>query len=203
VLLSQKRFVEAEPLLRECIAHDRKVENRWGLGYHFQQLIQLVSALGRPREAESAQRGAESVLREDIAIRRKTAASDDRHLSQVLVNLGGVLLQLGSAPEAEPLFQEALKLSGKNFPPTHRFIGLRESELGGCLTALKRFDEAELNLLSAYRIMQANSRTRVELPRAVLDRIITLYESWRKSEQVPAWRPKRMDSEFPVDPFVH
>jgi hypothetical protein len=80
---------------------------------------------------------------------------------------------------------------------------MRESLLGGCLTDLKRYAEAEHMLLSVYNNVAAGRTSHPEALRDTLGRLITLYELWGKLEQASAWQLKRMDIDFPVDPFGH
>jgi hypothetical protein len=68
---------------------------------------------------------------------------------------------------------------------------------------MKRYAESEELFVSANKNLATARRASQGIRRDTLDRIITLYESWGKPDQAAIWRLKRMDSDFPVDPFVH
>jgi hypothetical protein len=73
------------------------------------------------------------------------------------------------------------------------------SRLGGCLTALRQFQEAETLLLSSY--LTLGSAPATPPPRRVdaLERIVKLYETWGKPDKAAAWRAKRSGLTKPTE----
>jgi len=215
LLLTLGRNSEAEPLLHEAESMLREELALWRsaapghetdrdeLSGSLRELARVLSILHRDHEAKSLLREAASLLREELAVRRRDVPLDDMAVGSVLAGLGLVLCQVDTPNEAEPLLRESLLLSRKWYPHLTWMIAKHESLLGGCLTAMKRYPEAELLLVSASKNVDAERTTPPEVLRDTLDRIITLYESWGRPEQAAAWRLKRMDSNFPVDPFAN
>ena len=62
-------------------------------------------------------------------------------------------------------------------------IAEAESELGGCLAALGRFDEAEPILLRSYQLLKQKRGGESKQTRLALDHIIDLYKAWGRLPQ--------------------
>jgi serine/threonine-protein kinase len=211
-LKDQGRLDEAEPLFREEVETLRRSppdihswESDWKLAATLRDLSEVLSRLGKLREARSTLLEAESQWRKAVATRR-TLPGDEWRLPFMLRSFGGVLTELGKASEAEPLFREALAIWRRRYPPDHPRSGLvtaiAEVSLGRCLTALKRYGEAESLLLSAYQALQPHAAREPGPRREALDGIVMLYEAWGKPEQALVWRLKRMDADFPDGAFA-
>ena len=111
------------------------------------------------------------------------------------IGLGKMLTDKGDALQAEPLLREGLQVRQENFPPGHVLIADAESALGGCLTALKKFDEAEPLLLAAYEGMKKREAMiavefKVRLTE-VLERIVQLCETTGDHAKADEWRRKK------------
>jgi hypothetical protein len=65
-----------------------------------------------------------------------------------------------------------------------------ESLLGGCLTALGRYEEAESLLLGSYARIAPTGEEADDPTRAACQRIIDLYEIWGDPEKAAEWRTK-------------
>src|SRR5204863_2609308 len=63
---------------------------------------------------------------------------------------GLILNKLGRSAEAEKILREAVKLRLENLPAKHFMSALARGALGECLTAQRRYDEAEALLVSSY-----------------------------------------------------
>src|SRR5262249_8102908 len=128
-------------------------------------------------------------------------------LVSALTALGTLLSDLNRASEAEPLLTEALAISRTNTPPNVFRIAAAARALAEFLTGQGRYAHAEPLLIEAYRLNQgARSRLTDEafnrLERQDIDPIITLYQRWGQSEQAAVWRARRLDLDFPADPFA-
>jgi hypothetical protein len=105
--------------------------------------------------------------------------------------VGLSLLDLHRAGEAEPLFRECLRLRRESLPPGHWLIASAESMLGECLTAERRYAEAEALLLRSRSSLES-SRGSSGDPRVVqaTERLVTLYDAWGKPAKAAEWRAK-------------
>ena len=62
------------------------------------------------------------------------------------------------------------------------------SHLGACLTQLKRYPEAEEQLLAAYAGLKTVRGEQHALTRKAVSRLIELYEAWGKPDQAAPYR---------------
>jgi hypothetical protein len=103
--------------------------------------------------------------------------------------VGLSLLDLHRAGEAEPLFRECLRLRQESLPPGHWLIASAESILGECLTAERRYAEAEALLLRSRASLEAERKSSGD-PRVVqaTERLVALYDAWGKPDKAAEWR---------------
>jgi non-specific serine/threonine protein kinase/serine/threonine-protein kinase len=146
--------------------------------------------------------GAEPFLRELLRIRRKAVAVNELALANTLSPLGWALTDTGRADEAEPLLREALGIR-RNRMPRHWASASTESILGACLSRQGRYGEAEPMLKESLGVLLEVPGVPPLRVAQALGRIIALYDAWDKPDEAKAWRLKRLDFEFPADPFVH
>jgi hypothetical protein len=94
----------------------------------------------------------------------------------------------GKPQEAESLLRDAL-LTRRDLSAPAWSIAEAESILGACLSALVRYEEAEVLLLASYEKVQAGSGyNELTQRRDALNRLITLYEQWAKPDQALRYR---------------
>ncbi len=92
--------------------------------------------------------------------------------------------------EAEPLQREALVTAEQVWPEGHFLTETYRSHWGECLTAMRRFPEAEEQLLLSHRKLQ---EMLPEGHRSIVNRmrsLAELYEAWGKQEEASTWRAK-------------
>ena len=104
---------------------------------------------------------------------------------------GATLLLEGKPAEAELKLRESLMILRKVQPDDWRTFDT-ESMLGEALLGQKKYDAAEPLLLSGYEGMKRR-KERISLadqPRLIrsLERLVTLYESWGKTDAAMRWR---------------
>ena len=137
----------------------------------------------------------EALFRESLDMRRRLYPEGHTSIATDLTNLGGLLLERGDARAAEPVYREAVamyaRLNDADFWPTaNARIGL-----GRTLTAERRFDEAESELLAAERVLAKDGVPAGRHERAV-DALAALYTAWNKAApgkghaaQIEKWKP--------------
>jgi tetratricopeptide (TPR) repeat protein len=145
---------------------------------------------------------AEAALREALEIERKLMPPRHRLTGQTLAALGWALTLQNRASEGEPLLREGLEICRTGYPLGHWTTAdaetgfdwataTAESRLGGCLNALRRFEDAEKLLLSSYETLQrapgAPPLRRIE----AVDRIVRLYQDGGKPKKAAEWQAKR------------
>ena len=65
-----------------------------------------------------------------------------------------------------------------------------------------RYTEAEPLLLGSIEVLQQTPGVPRERVQQALERIIALYDAWEQPEKAKPWRLRRLDLDFPTDPFV-
>jgi serine/threonine protein kinase len=150
---------------------------------------------------EGDMRQSDAALREALEIQRQVLPRRHRDVGQTLAALGWALTEQGRAKDGEPLLREGLEICRTGYPFGHWITmdaqtkldwatATAESRLGGCLTALGQFAEAENLLLSSYQTLQSASGTPPHGRLKAVDRVINLYETWGKPEKASAWQSK-------------
>jgi serine/threonine protein kinase len=122
-----------------------------------------------------------------------------RRIGQTLCALGWLQAQTGRAKEGEQRLREGLKICQRAWPADHWLPGDAESRLGGCLTALAKYEDAEKLLLSSYETLEKAAGTPPQRRVEALDRIVKLYETRDKADQAAAWRAKRPSQPKPPE----
>jgi tetratricopeptide (TPR) repeat protein/tRNA A-37 threonylcarbamoyl transferase component Bud32 len=169
-------LAEAERLYGEALAMRRQL---FGDG---PEVARSLNNLGHIREARGDAAGAETLYRRAIAIYDQPRLSR-RHPDRAIFlrNLASLLAAHGAlAREALSIFQAAT--------PAHWRTADTESVLGGCLTRLGRYAEAEPLLLDGYhRLAQSSGEGRQHL-REAAKRLVDLYAAWKRDDRAAAFR---------------
>jgi hypothetical protein len=105
-----------------------------------------------------------------------------------LNNLGAWLNDNGKNKDAEPLFRESLNIMRKTLSEDHWELASTKSRLGGCLTGLKQFEEAEPLLVESYPILKSKRGEKNKHTQKALSYIIDLYKAWGKPEKAAEYR---------------
>ncbi len=101
---------------------------------------------------------------------------------------GLILSRLGKSDEAEQSLREALTLREANLPAAHFMTALTRGALGECLTAQKRYAEAESLLLDSFHSLERSQGPDNPRTRLALERLITLYDKWGKPQTAGEYR---------------
>jgi serine/threonine protein kinase/Tfp pilus assembly protein PilF len=197
VLLDRGRPDQAEVLLHQVVEASRRALGpaHPGTLHALKALALLLADRGRFAEAEA-------LAREAVRSGRASLAGDNPDLALFLAALGGVLVQAGRAAEAQPLLQEAVAICRRAMPPGHAQTALAENQLGGGLLALGRSDQAEPLLLGSYPTLASAPGVSPGAVRRAVDRMVELCEARGRTAEAAAWRSRRLDLDFPADPFA-
>src|SRR5262249_53890105 len=120
-----------------------------------------------------------------VADARRTLSADDPRLANILASLGGTLLKVQQAAEAEKVLRECLAIRERNEPDAWTTFNAK-SMLGGALLGQEKYADAEPLLVEGYEGMkQRQAKIPKEGQAAVseaLERLTQLYEAWGKPE---------------------
>jgi tetratricopeptide (TPR) repeat protein len=172
----------AEALYKEALALRRKL-----FPGPNSKVASVLNNLGYLLQARGDFVGAESYYREALSIANQTLERDHPNRAIFLRNLASVLVSAGKATEAEAQAREALAIFQAKTPKSWR-VADTQSVLGGCLTALGRFPEAEPLLLNSYPVLQRDKGDGAKHAAEARQRIIDLYTAWGKPERLAAYR---------------
>lgn len=173
----------AEAVYRNVLARRRKI-----YGPRHPAVATSLSNLGFALQAQGRHREAEPLYREALSIADERL--DPKHVNRAIFlrHLAMALLAQGRAAEAEPLAREALEIFRAKAPGSWR-IADAESVLGGCLTNLGRFAEAEPLLLGSYAVLSREQEAAgARAAPAALERVVGLYTAWGRPEKARVYR---------------
>lgn len=178
-------YTEADANLRDAEAIFRKLiapSSLW-LGDNLRN--QAVSLYHQKRYEESLGKVAET-----LKIYLDEFGPHYDNYPTALIIQGLILTRTGQSNEGEKLIREAIKIRTDSLPKEHYWVALAKSALGECLTIERRYDEAEPFLRESYESLKnsqgaSNPRTRI-----ALQRLIVLYEDWRRPDAANEYRSK-------------
>jgi hypothetical protein len=133
---------------------------------------------------------AEPYCREALEGRREVLGDDHPHTLVSVHNLGRLLRNLGQLEQAEALGAEAVRGAEAKLAPTH---WMRWALLAGharTLTAMRRFTEAETELLQAYDGFVNAVGVEHDRTTATVESLIDLYDAWGDADKANIWRAK-------------
>ena len=113
---------------------------------------------------------------------KPTAIGDSKYL------LGRIRLERGDAQDAEPLLIDAVEIISQKRSPEHVMTARAKAALGACRLALGRPDEAEVDLLAAFSVLNARKPLPRQETMEVLRSIIELYETAGNSVEAGRYR---------------
>ena len=182
LLRTEGEYEEAEKFIRRAVELDKQRGARHPyVAYDLNELAQVLKLKG-----DTA--GAEEAYREAISIYREAYPGGHGYLASPLIGYGTILMEAGDAATAEGMFREAIDMAVQSLPAGHWKIALGQSTLGGCLTVLARYDEAEPLLLESYgKLQEARGDDDAETRRTAR-RLAELYEATGRPGEAAEYR---------------
>jgi serine/threonine protein kinase len=154
---------------------------------YFHELIGLYRRAGKPAKAQP-------FLQQQVDFLRAGAGLESAWGVAALEELAKCLLAQKDHAGAEKVLQECLRVSEKTQPDRWTTFATR-SALGGALTNLKKYADAEPQLLHGYRGLDERA-TQIPLQfrnarlREALVRLVRLYEATGKKDEAEKWKKK-------------
>ncbi|GJM24630.1 MAG: hypothetical protein DHS20C16_10450 [Phycisphaerae bacterium] len=185
---NRKKPEIAEPLFREVVAGFRaKLGDTHGDTITVMGgLAQCLVELGKLEEAETVYR---TILEAHQAKLGESAPG----LAKPLNQLSDVLLAQKKFDAALPFMSQCLAILKSGPLADHWQIAELRSKMGGCLSNLGRFAEAESNLLESFEALEKNDEAPNRAIVEALDRIIAMYELLGDSVEVETYRTRRFE----------
>ncbi len=182
-LVARKEYAAAEPLYIEALELRRKL-----LGNEHPDVTWILYNYAMTMVEKGDFAKARDLARQVLALRGKSLPEEHPMVAGSLLVLGRSLMGSGDPQNAERLLRESLELRRKNLPVGHWLIANTESVLGECLTHMSRFHEAEPLVLDGYSQLKKNLGDQHERTHESLQRIVQLYDRWKKPDQAARYR---------------
>jgi non-specific serine/threonine protein kinase/serine/threonine-protein kinase len=197
VMWGLRRLDEAESMLREALEMSRRV----GGARHTEVALGLNDLASLLFEERHDYTGAEPLLREAIAILKGYFRTDwHPRLADSERQLAELLCLQGRFAEAESLMARSVVAGRRAAQDKHFSFGLTLVLHGRSLTGLKRFEDAEQNLLKGYDILKAARRAADhQLTSDAVRALVDLYDAWDRPEDAARFRAMLPESEDAQD----
>ena len=181
---------QALPLFRQAAEGMEKrqfQDSDWPVKEMVDGLVGCLRTLQRYPEADTWQRKWAQATKERLG-------ADSEAYAQALANMGTDMVQQRRWTNAEEVLRECLSIREKT-KPDEWFTFNTKSRLGGALLGQRRFADAESLLLDGYEGMKQREgripdNIRTQMRAAALDRLVELYQTWDKPEQLAKWQPE-------------
>jgi eukaryotic-like serine/threonine-protein kinase len=105
-------------------------------------------------------------------------------------NLGGLLLDLNRAADAEPHLKAFYDHAQAEYGAADTRTARAAGKYGDCLLAQKKYAEAEDPLVLCFQKLRESSAVPKPVVRAAGEQLVKLYEEWGKPEKAAEWRDK-------------
>lgn len=179
----QRRYTEAEPILREVL--QRRLQQ---FGPRHQRTIWSQIALAHNLHYQQRYPEAETTI--VSAIETSDAILSEKHPARAYAHVvrGSILCMSGRSVEGQQDIRFALEAREAALPAGHWLIMSTRSLLGRCLIGESRFAEAEKLLLESYQFFVTERGADDEKTVEVKDSLVALYEAWNKPDRASAYQ---------------
>lgn len=185
LLHAKGNLAEAETLFVESLAIRRKA-----LGPEHPDVARALHNLAALYRERGEDQAAEKYYRQALSLRRKVLGEGHPDVALSYASLGTFLQEKGRSQMAESHLRRALDVWEETLPKDHYLLVGAQGALGSCLTALRRFKEAEPLLLASYSALSDGSDGSTDdgRVREALQRLVDLYEAWGKGAEAGRYR---------------
>ncbi len=189
LLMSKKDPAGAEPLFRESLAMRRALfgDKHPAVAIAYTNLAMAQLRLGRRAEALGN-------FQQSLATLLATVGPNHPTVASVEGNLGGFYHEGGDHAAAVTHFRAALDIRRRAFDAKHPYVLGTLSDMGRCLTELKRYQEAEAALVESYRGLEPQREKQVRAFNNVLDRLGQVYRAMGRADEAAKYETLRKAS---------
>ena len=176
-LLEQRgKMAEAEPLYRESLSMRRRLFP----GDH-SSVAGALNNLALVLEKSGDFRGAEPLFRESLAMRQRIYKGDHRSIALDLNNLALLLRDKGDLVPALATAADAIAMFERTQGKDYWLTGYAHMGRSKTFIKLKRFEDAEKDLIEAERVMGAPKGVPAGRYQTCLVALAEFYEEWSKA----------------------
>ncbi|MBL8747213.1 MAG: serine/threonine protein kinase [Phycisphaerae bacterium] len=184
LITPQGRLDEAEVLAREVLEGSTEV-----FGAEHARTMMAVNSMAYILEDRGRLDEAEPLYRRALEIVRRTSGMAHPETFTPLNNLASILQRKGNLSESQRLFDELVRGAEAALTSDHYLTAVFKSNYGDCLREMKRFEEAEAQLLAAQATLSEKLGAGHARTVKNAGRLRKLYEEWGKSDKAAEWTP--------------
>jgi serine/threonine protein kinase/tetratricopeptide (TPR) repeat protein len=181
ILLQDKGDYEAaEPIFREILDIDRKLlgDDDLNVAIDLNNLGNLLIDMGDYEASEPYLRDAVSILQKH----------DHPWVSIAMSNLGELMNRRGEYGAAEPIFHEALSIGLEHLGDKSQDVAKIRSKYGECLLKLRKYEEAETELLVSLPILMDTLGEQNKRTQLTILFLVELYVALDKEDEADKFR---------------
>jgi serine/threonine-protein kinase len=182
ILDAEKKDDEAEPILRDALRIQEKV-----YGPVEERVSFTLSALGEIAIRRKELQSAEADFSRALAIDRSIFGAENYKSAGVESSLGLAYLEESRNVLAEAALRHAVSVLAP-LPAGNNMIATTRERWGRALLALKRYDEAEVQLTSAAELIKAQRNAPVAEVDRIDNELIALYLATHRPEQARSYQ---------------
>jgi len=178
----EKRYPEADALIQEGtnLYAQAQGNDHPNVAYGLASLAMSRYDQGKYELAEQNARG---------AVRIVENLPSGHYRAGAYSALGVILNKMGRTYEAETLLREAFRFREQSSPRQSNAVALALGNLGECLTAQKRFGEAEPLLVESYQTLKALNVPQSPFLNDARKRLFALYAGWGRASEASTYTP--------------
>ncbi len=173
LLLDLRRFDEAEPLFRESLDIRRAL-----LGDEHPQVATAIHNLGAVLKDLGRDDAAIARYEEALAMRRRLLGDEHLDIALSLSSIALLFHERGRCADALPRLEQAIPIWRKGLGAEHGLVYKTRGLRGDCLARLRRFADAEGELMPTYEGLIRVAGEDHSETRRVRQFLRTLYEAW-------------------------
>jgi non-specific serine/threonine protein kinase/serine/threonine-protein kinase len=201
LMTSQHKYAEGERYLREALNALKGDPDDHLAALHSMVILNMATLM----QAQKNYDAAEPFYRE--ALERRERALGPNHPDTLLAadNFGKLYMEWNKPEKAESLFRTTVERAQIAYGNEDVKVGYERRILGAALVKLKRFSEAEVELLTAEHILSAARDVPAARWEQLYRSLIELYEVWDKAEsgkghgaKAEPWRAKLPATDAPT-----
>lgn len=181
----QERYEESETLFLQALEMQTRVigEEDHGTLACMNNVALLYQKMGRYDDARQLQQ-------KTLAIQKRFLGESHRHTLISMSNLARTFRDMGQLEKAAALYVETASVATASLKPDDRFFGGFRLHYGRCLKRMKRFEEAEKEMMAGLEVVRNTFGHQSERTSRAIGWIVSLYEAWEKPDEARRWQAK-------------
>jgi eukaryotic-like serine/threonine-protein kinase len=181
-LMVEGKYAEAEAVLEQVLKNQER-----NYGEVHDRIAFTLDTMGKIAVKRGDLAAAKADFSRALAIDRTLLGDGNYQTALIKADLGDIYARESQYAQAETMLREAVQAI-EPLPPGNPYIGLARARWGSSLLHLKRYKDAEKQLLAAYEAMKAMHNPSLGQIHEVREDLVTLYEAQNQQENAKKYR---------------